>query len=215
MEDNHTQPIQLTKAALNKFIQWSTSRYNNYLGFGNKKDNVDLIYKSLIAGHYTSRSSREDKSDVSKKIFTLECAQGVGENGSGRHWDTKQSGGKYTIDCTQMTIKNEYSGAVLQFLPFEGAPPLEKVRITPNLASLVSKMRGGYKLRYQGRHRWLLYHDSEPEKLPVSDATSSAAIKSGLIEFIRAESEGGQHYYQLTELGRTFALTLKTLPVIK
>ena len=28
--------VKLTKKALNEFIGWSTSRYNNYLGYGTK-----------------------------------------------------------------------------------------------------------------------------------------------------------------------------------
>src|SRR5690348_3120720 len=66
--------VKLTKSALNDFIRWSTSRYNNYCGYGTKKENVDIVYNSLIAGCYVDWHGRLDES---KKVFTIQCAGGV------------------------------------------------------------------------------------------------------------------------------------------
>lgn len=104
--------VKLTKSALNDFIKWSTSRYNNYCGYGTKKENVDIVYNSLIAGCYVDWHGRLD---VSKKIFTIQCAGGVGENGNGRYWKTKSSGDEYTVNCETMTIEAKYSKRVIKF----------------------------------------------------------------------------------------------------
>lgn len=106
-------PVKLTKTALNKFIQWSTSRYNNYCGYGTKKENVDTVFNSLKAGCYVDWRGRKEED---KKVFTIHCAQGVGENGLGRSWRTKQCGGAYTIDCEKLTIEEKYSNRTIQFL---------------------------------------------------------------------------------------------------
>lgn len=93
--------VRLTKKILNAFIMWSTSRYNSYLGFGTKKNNVDMVFNSLTYGHYFDGK----KTDVAKKIFQIECSAGNGE-GYNRHWRLKGSPGdyKYEINCTEKSI---------------------------------------------------------------------------------------------------------------
>lgn len=101
------EKIKLTKSALNKFIQWSTSRYNNYCGYGTKKENVELVYKALNEGNYRG-----------EKIFTIQCAGGTYENGNGRSWKPKKrsSGGDdYTVNCETLTIEAKYSKRIIRF----------------------------------------------------------------------------------------------------
>lgn len=91
---------KLTKAAVSKFLQWTTTRYNDWLDYGSKKYNVDFVYHSLMEG--TSRHGA---------IFQVQCASPVGENGNykpGKHrsWRTKSYGRVYEINCTERTIKN-------------------------------------------------------------------------------------------------------------
>jgi hypothetical protein len=102
---------KVTKEVLNKFITWSTSRYNNYCGYGTKKENVNIVFNSLKNGYYTDGG----KEDPEKKIFVIICANSVGENGNGRYWRTKQGGDEYTIDCMNRTIIAKYSKRILQF----------------------------------------------------------------------------------------------------
>lgn len=92
---------------------WSSSRYNNYLNFGTKKENVDYAYNSLKAGHYVGWRGKEDKE---KTVFTLECAQGVGENGLGRSWRTKGGSDDYIVDCVNKTVTKKYRKEVIGFL---------------------------------------------------------------------------------------------------
>lgn len=107
------EKVKLTKTALNKFIQWSTSRYNNYCGYGNKKDNVELVYKALKEGFIKYENG------TTETIFTIHCAGGVYESGTGRHWKPKKrsSGGDdYTINCETLTIEAKYSKRIIQFI---------------------------------------------------------------------------------------------------
>jgi hypothetical protein len=113
--------VKLTKKALNEFIGWTTSRYNNYLGFGTKKQNVDTVYNSLINGFFTNERGKQDEA---KTIFEIQCASPVGENyhyksgGGGSkplHWKTKQSGDEYIIDCINKTIVAKYSKRTIKF----------------------------------------------------------------------------------------------------
>ena len=97
--------VKLTKSVLNKFIIWSSSRYNSYFGYGNKKENVELVYKALIEGNYKGEN-----------IFTIQCAQSVGESGSGKYWKTKGGGDDYIINCSEKTITSKYSKREIQFL---------------------------------------------------------------------------------------------------
>lgn len=106
-----TLKVKLTKKALNDFIHWSTSRYNNYCGYGTKKENVDIVFASLNAGHYVGWRGKHEED---KKVFTITCASSVGENGNGRYWRTKQAGGDYVIDCENMTI--ETRGRKIEFI---------------------------------------------------------------------------------------------------
>lgn len=112
MENNS---VKLTKSALNKFITWSSSRYNNYLGYGTKKQNVDTIYNSLMNGFYTDERGKQD---TTKKVFTIECAVGVGEGGNGRYWKVKGvSEYQWNIDCENLTIEGYYSKQIIKFIP--------------------------------------------------------------------------------------------------
>jgi hypothetical protein len=110
------KPVKLTKKALNDFIVWSSTRYNNYLCLGTKKENVDTVYNSILNGFYTDDRG---KSDPSKVTFTIECAGGVGENGNGRYWrlpGRKKPGDyKYQIDCGAKTITGLQTQRILQF----------------------------------------------------------------------------------------------------
>ena len=114
---------KLTKKALNEFIGWTTSRYNNYLGYGTKAEAVDLAYHSLLNGFYTSAWYRKDKTRVETRkpevtVFDIKCASPVGESGTqkrGSYWNTKQSGDNYIVDCINKTITAVYSKRVISF----------------------------------------------------------------------------------------------------
>ncbi len=103
--------VKLTKKALNDFITWSTSRYNNYCGYGTKKENVEIVLNSLQAGHYVGCGKHEED----KKIFIIQCASSVGESGSGRYWKTKQGGDEYTVNCETLIIEARYSKRSIKF----------------------------------------------------------------------------------------------------
>lgn len=115
-----TGKVKLTKSALSKFIIWSTSRYNDYLGFGTKKENVDLVYNSLIAGFYIGFNRKH--SDRSKTKFQIECSGGNGEGQGYRYWRIKGRPGdyKYEIDCVEKTITGLPSNQTLSFLLSQG-----------------------------------------------------------------------------------------------
>lgn len=79
--------IKLTKSALNSFIVWSTSRYNNYLWFGTKKKNVDEVYEALKVGHRTVKKWNEEAKDFyfeHEPYFKIECSGGNGESWNGK-----------------------------------------------------------------------------------------------------------------------------------
>ena len=92
-------PVKLTKTAVSKFLQWSTTRYNNYCGYGTKAENVDRVLKALREGNCNG-----------EKTFQVECASPVGESGPvgmshrSNYWRTKTSGDKYFVDCEAKTI---------------------------------------------------------------------------------------------------------------
>lgn len=120
-------PVKLTKRALNEFIGWTTSRYNDYLGFGTKKEAVEKVFHSINRGcfvhvQFSRKGERlERPADESKTVFVIECASPCGErptnkSGSTRNWGTKQSGDEYTVDCKQRTITAKYSKRVIKFL---------------------------------------------------------------------------------------------------
>lgn len=96
--------IKLTKTALNNIIQWTSTQYNDWLGYGTKKQNVELALGIL---------------EERKIILEIQCASPAGENphrGSKKYWKTKQSGGKYLIDGPAKSITNLYSNETIYFL---------------------------------------------------------------------------------------------------
>jgi hypothetical protein len=104
----HVVKVKITKKALNEFITWSQSRYNDYLGYGTKKQNVELIYNALIAGGHKGAH-----------IFSVQCAGAVGETHNGksfRYWKTKTAGGDYVIDCKEKSILERYSNRKIYFI---------------------------------------------------------------------------------------------------
>lgn len=108
------EKIKLTKKALNDFITWSTSRYNDYLGYGTKKENVDIVYNSILNGCYTGSGGKKDES---KTKFIIECSSGNGEGYGYRYWRLKGRNGdyQYEIDCIEKTITGVQSGQKLNF----------------------------------------------------------------------------------------------------
>jgi hypothetical protein len=108
------EKIKLTKSALNSFIIWSTSRYNDYLGFGTKKENVTLVFNSLLQGFYAGFNG---KGDPTKTKFRIECSAGNGEGYGNRYWKLKGRKGDYLyeIDCIEKTITGLPSGESLAF----------------------------------------------------------------------------------------------------
>lgn len=99
---------KITKSALNKIIQWSTSRYNYYLMLGTKKEAVERIHYALLNG--------SDK-DTGKVLFEIECATGNGEGYGNRYWKLKGKGSdwKYTVDAALKRITCHPSGNIFQF----------------------------------------------------------------------------------------------------
>ena len=86
-----------------------------------KKQNVDTVFNSLKAGHYTDERGRAKPDE---KVFTIKCASPTGENSNGlakgngasnRYWRTKQAGDTYTIDCLNRSITAKYSGRKIYF----------------------------------------------------------------------------------------------------
>lgn len=98
------QKTKLTKSALNNFIAWSKSRYNDYLGYGTKKWNVDRIFKALQDGNYKGETT-----------FIVQCASPLGENQNARNWRVKGGGDNYMVDCASKTITAEYSKRIISF----------------------------------------------------------------------------------------------------
>lgn len=101
------EKVKLTKTAINKFIKWTTTRYNDWLGYGTKKQNVELIYNQML--------------NPTKDTFTVQCASPVGENpyhhsGTPKYWRTKTGGDIYHVDTVNKTIKAQYSKREIQFI---------------------------------------------------------------------------------------------------
>lgn len=105
-----TTEVKLTKKALNKFIQWSTSRYNYYLNFGTKKENVEMVFKALKDGFRNTHKGPETK-------FQIECSMGNGEGQGYRYWRLKGRAGdfKYEVDCVEKTITGIQTGNKIKF----------------------------------------------------------------------------------------------------
>lgn len=101
--------VKLTKGVLNEFLKWTKSRYNDYLGYGTKKWNVDRVFNALKEGNYKGQTT-----------FIVQCAGSVGENphlsSGSRSWRTKESGDIYTVDCAGKTISAQYSKRIIAFL---------------------------------------------------------------------------------------------------
>lgn len=118
--DNETIPeivtIKLTKKFLNDFIVWSTSRYNDYLGYGTKKENVDIVYASILKGYYVGWRGKENK-EITK--FEIQCSGGNGEGYGNRYWRLKgrrKSGNyQYIIDCDRKTITGVQTNETFKF----------------------------------------------------------------------------------------------------
>lgn len=99
------ETAKLTKAALNKFIQWSNTRYNSYLNFGTKEEAVNKAYNMLL--------------NQGEGVATFECAGAVGENpwSLGRQrWNTKQAGEIYDLNCKDKTIFARNSKRSIKFI---------------------------------------------------------------------------------------------------
>jgi len=96
--------MKITKSNLQKIISWSSTKYNDWLGYGTKKQAVELAYKTLKDG---------------VKIVEIQSASPVGENphrGNKKYWKTSQSGSKYIVDGVNKTVTNFYSKEVIQFI---------------------------------------------------------------------------------------------------
>lgn len=111
LEPTKQEGVKLTKKAVSDFLQWSSTRYNDYLGFGTKKQNVDTVFNSLKNGHYTDEKGRTKDENT----FTVQCATPTGSNRSQRSWKINGSGEEYTVYCESMTITAKYSKRSITF----------------------------------------------------------------------------------------------------
>lgn len=121
--------MKLTKKAISDFVSWSSTRYNDYLGYGTKKEAVLTAFHSIDRGYvvkvyvYTKGKRKGDieyREDNTKNTIELTCASPLGEHptnkrGSSRYWATKQSGGSYIVDCARKTITSSKTGEFIQF----------------------------------------------------------------------------------------------------
>lgn len=106
--------IKLTKKAISDFIVWSSSRYNDYLNFGNKKENVDRVLNSLKSGCEVHFNGSKNES---KTRFEIECSGGNGEGYGNRYWRLKGRSGDYVyvIDCAEKMIIGYPSLQIIMF----------------------------------------------------------------------------------------------------
>lgn len=119
--------VKLTKKELNNFIDWTTTKYNDYLGYGTKKEAVLTAFHSLLKGHLVqvyvySRDTKFHKKgelDIREnpdvKTVEFQCASPCGENQRQRLWRTKQGSELYVVDCIAKTITAKKSNRVLKF----------------------------------------------------------------------------------------------------
>ena len=126
-DNNVLVAVKLTKKALNEFIEWTNTKYNDYLGYGTKKEAVLTAYNSLLKGHYVqakvySRNTQfykkgdvilEEKPEI--KIVEFQCSGSCGENQRQRLWRTKQGSEQYVVDCIAKTITAKKSNRVMKF----------------------------------------------------------------------------------------------------
>lgn len=100
---------KLTRKAVSKFLRWSSTRYNDYLGYGTKKENVERVFLAMKNGHHNNQTS-----------FVIRSASPAGENpyhSSGyRTWRIKGDGEEYLVDCEQKTIKAKYTNREITFV---------------------------------------------------------------------------------------------------
>ncbi|GAB3708490.1 hypothetical protein [Flavobacterium koreense] len=126
-DNNVLVAVKLTKKVLNEFISWTTTKYNDYLGYGTKKEAVLTAYNSLLKGYYVQANvySRDTqfhkKGDVilkenpEVKIVEFQCSGSCGENQRQRLWRTKQGSEQYVVDCINKTITAKKSNRVMKF----------------------------------------------------------------------------------------------------
>lgn len=125
----NTVIVKLTKKAVSDVISWTNTRYNDYLGYGNKREAVLSAYHSILNGYVVNvyvYTKGKRKGDVEfrhfpeKTTLELECASACGErqtNGSGssRYWRTKSVGGKYIVDCLAKSITALKNNEIIRF----------------------------------------------------------------------------------------------------
>lgn len=126
-DNNVLVAVKLTKKVLNDFIGWTTTKYNDYLGYGTKKEAVLTAYHSLLKGYlvqvyvYSRDTQFYKKGDLDirekpeVKIVEFQCSGSCGENQRQRLWKTKQGGEQYIVDCINKTITAKKSNRVIKF----------------------------------------------------------------------------------------------------
>lgn len=126
-DNNMLVVVNLTMKVLNDFIGWTTTKYNDYLGYGTKKEAVLTAYNSLLKGYYVQANvylrdtQFYKKGDVvlkekpEVKIVEFQCASPCGENQRQRLWRTKQGSEQYVVDCIAKTITAKKSNRVMKF----------------------------------------------------------------------------------------------------
>lgn len=119
--------IPLTKKNISDFISWSTTKYNDYLGYGTKKEAVNTVFYSFIyrckmnASIYYKDTKFYKKGDVQLQeypeinSFKIKCSGSCGENSTGKYWRIKQGGGEYLIDCESMSIMDLKKDNLMMF----------------------------------------------------------------------------------------------------
>lgn len=93
-----------TKTNITKVVIWTTTKYNDWLGYGTKKQAVADVLEAFKHG----------------EIITLKCASPAGENpqrGSRKYWKTKSSGNSYVVDGIKKTILNVNTNELTNFNP--------------------------------------------------------------------------------------------------
>lgn len=119
--------VKLTKKVLSDFICWTTTKYNDYLGYGTKREAVLTAYYSLLKGclvqvyvynrdtKFHKKGDLDIRENPNVKIVEFQCSGSSGENQHQRLWRTKQGGEQYLVDCIDKTITAKKSNRVLKF----------------------------------------------------------------------------------------------------